>query len=334
MRIFLTGATGVIGRRIVPLLIDGGHRVTAVARSPAKCRQLERAGATAADVNLFDAASVRRALAGYDAVVNLATHMPSSSWRMFMPGAWKENDRLRREASANLVDAGLACGVTKFIQESFAPTYPDCGERWIDEGTPLRPVRYNRTVLDAERAAGRFTAAGRVGVVLRFALFYGADGPFTRELIGMVRRGLAPMPGAPGSYVSSVSHTDAASAVVASLGVGAGVYNVVDDEPLSRREFFDSLAAALGVKPPAIPPGWVSHLMGSLGEMMSRSLRISNRKLKAASGWRPKYPSAREGWRAVVDELNETASAARVRPRAVGGEGEDEGLRIQTVRTK
>jgi nucleoside-diphosphate-sugar epimerase len=310
MRIFLTGATGVIGRRVIPLLIASGHRVTGVARTPEKRQRLERAGATAADVNLFDADSVRRALAGYDAVINLATHMPSSSWQMFLPGAWKENDRLRRDASANLVDAAIACGVTKFIQESFAPTYPDGGDRWIDESTPLRPVRYNRTVLDAENAAGRFNAAGRVGVVLRFALFYGADGPFTRELIDMVRRGLAPMPGAPQSFISSVSHDDAAAAVVAALRVGAGVYNVVDDEPLRRREFFDSLAAALGVKPPAIPPKWVALLAGSLGEMLARSLRISNRKLRSESVWRPKYPSAREGWRAVLEEVNERALAA------------------------
>ena len=310
MRVFMTGATGVVGRRAIPLLIAAGHRVTGVARTPAKRQQLERAGAAAADVNLFDADSVRRALAGYDAVINLATHMPSSSWHLFLPGAWKENDRLRRDASANLVDAAIACGVTKFIQESFAPVYPDGGDGWIDEGTPLRPVRYNRTVLDAENAAGRFNAAGRVGVVLRFALFYGADGPFTRELIDTVRMGFAPMPGAPQSFVSSVSHDDAASAVVAALRVGAGVYNVTDDEPLRRREFFDSLAAALGVKPPVIPPKWVGRLAGSLGKMLTRSLRISNRKLRGESVWRPKYASAREGWRAVVGELNETKLAA------------------------
>ncbi|HYY97933.1 MAG TPA: NAD(P)-dependent oxidoreductase [Pyrinomonadaceae bacterium] len=310
MRVFMTGATGVVGRRVIPQLIAAGHRVTGVARTPAKRQHLERAGATAADVNLFDADSVRRALAGYDAVINLATHMPSSSWQIFLPGAWKENDRLRRGASANLVGAAIACGVTKFIQESFAPIYPDRGDDWIDESAPLRPVRYNRTVLDAENAAGRFTASGRVGVVLRFALFYGADGNFTREMIDMVRRGLAPMPGPPQSFISSVSHDDAASAVVAALRVGAGVYNVADDEPLRRREFFDSLAASLGVKPPVIAPKWFAYLAGSLGEMFARSLRISNRKLRAESVWRPKYASAREGWRAVVEEVNETALAA------------------------
>lgn len=310
MRVFMTGATGVIGRRVVLLLIAAGHKVTGVARTHAKRQQLERAGATAADVNLFDADSVRRGLAGYDAVINLATHMPSSSWQMFLPGAWKENDRLRRDASAILVDAAIACGVTRFIQESFAPIYQDCGDQWIDETTPVQPVRYNRTVLDAERAAGRFTASGRVGVVLRFALFYGADGVFTRELIDMVRMGFAPMSGTPESFISSVSHDDAASAVVASLRVGAGVYNVTDDEPLSRREFFDSLASALGAKPPVIPPKWFAFLAGSLGEMMARSLRISNRKLRAESVWSPKYTSVREGWRALVGELKETALAA------------------------
>jgi nucleoside-diphosphate-sugar epimerase len=299
MRIFLTGATGVIGRRVLPLLTVAGHQVTAVAHRPQSRVEIERAGAMPADVDLFARDAVRGAVAGHDAVINLATHLPSG-FGMFLPGAWSENDRIRRVASANLVDAAIAGGATRFIQESFAPIYPDCGEAWIDERTPIAPVRYNRTVADAERSAERFCGTGRTGIVLRFGTFYGPDSWFTRDLIRYVRRGWAPVPGAADSYISSASHDDAATAVVEALGAHAGVYNVVDDEPVRHREFFGSLAAVLGVPPPRLPPVWMKHLFGSLGEMMARSLRVSNRKLREDCGWAPKYPSIREGWRAAV----------------------------------
>jgi nucleoside-diphosphate-sugar epimerase len=228
--------------------------------------------------------------------------MPAG-YRAFLPGAWAENDRIRRFVSANLVDAAMAGGATRFIQESFAPVYPDSGNAWIDERTPIAPVRYNRTVADAERSAERFSGSGGAGVVLRFAMFYGPDSWFTRDLIGYVRRGWAPIPGVADAYTSLVSHEDAAAAVVAALGVPPGIYNVVDDEPLRRREFFDSLAGVLGVAPPRLPPPWLKYLFGSLGEMLARSLRISNRKLRDACGWTPRYPSMREGWPAVVAAL-------------------------------
>ena len=194
MRIFLTGATGVIGRRALPLLIGAGHSVTAVVRRPQSHAELVRAGATPIEVDLFAADAVRKTVAGHDAVVNLATHMPAG-YRAFLPGAWAENDRIRRFASANLVDAAMATGATRLIQESFAPVYPDRGDQWIDERTPIAPVRYNRTVADAERSAERFSGSGGAGVVLRFAMFYGPDSWFTRDLIGYVRRGWAPIPG-------------------------------------------------------------------------------------------------------------------------------------------
>lgn len=302
MRIFIAGATGVIGRRVVPLLVAAGHRVTAVGRTPEKRAALERMGAAAVGVDLFDPDAVRRAVAGHEVVINVATHIPPNS-RIFLPGAWRENDRVRRVAAANLAEAALAGGAERFIQESFAPVYPDRGDAWIDEATPIQPVRYNRTVIDAERAAERFSAGGRTGIVLRFAGFYGPDAAHVVDMIKFVRKGWAPIPGAPDAFISSVSHDDAAAAVVAALDARAGVYNVVEDEPVRRREYFDSLAEVLGVAPPKIAPAWMAHLGGSLGEMLTRSLRISNRKLRQETGWAPKYPSVREGWPAVVREI-------------------------------
>jgi nucleoside-diphosphate-sugar epimerase len=156
---------------------------------------------------------------------------------------------------------------------------------------------------DAEQSAQRFTSGGGAGVVLRFAGFYGPDSPQTRQLISFVRHSWAPIPGAPERFFSSVTHDDAATAVVAALGLPAGVYNVADDEPLRRRELFDSLAATLGVAPPRFPPTWMTPLIGSLGATLARSERIANRKLRAASGWRPHYPSAREGWPDTVKAM-------------------------------
>ncbi|MGH7126334.1 MAG: NAD-dependent epimerase/dehydratase family protein [Stellaceae bacterium] len=302
MRIFVTGATGVIGRRAVPLLIAAGHAVTAVGRNPEKRRQLERAGAEAVGLDPFAQEDVRSAVARHDAVVNLATHIPPGMHAL-VPWLWRENDRLRGIASAILSEAARAAGVHRFIQESFAPIYPDCGDRWIDEGVPLEPVRFNRTVLDAEGSVQAFSAGGGTGIVLRFGAFYGPDAVHVRDLIKAVRRGFAPAPGPPESFISSLSHDDAASAVVAALGAPAGAYNVIDDEPLTHREYVDSLASALGVPPPRLPPGWATWLFGSVGALLARSLRISNRKLKQATDWQPKYPSVRDGWRAVVAEL-------------------------------
>jgi nucleoside-diphosphate-sugar epimerase len=299
MKVFLTGATGVIGRRAVPLLISAGHAVTAVARSPEKAAALARSGASPVQIDLFAAAAVRAAVEGQEAVVNLATHIPPSS-RVMLPGAWRENDRIRGEASGILAEAARAAGAGRFVQESFAPIYPDRGDAWITEETPVQPVRYNRTAVIAEQAAARFGEGEGAGVVLRFAFFYGPDSGYTQDLIRSVRKGWALGFGRPEAYFSSISHDDAAAAVLAALSVPGGIYNVVDDEPLPRRAFYDSLAEVLGVPPPRLLPAWVKVLAGSLGEIMARSQRISNRKLRQASGWAPKYPSVREGWRAIV----------------------------------
>ncbi len=213
----MAGATGVVGRRLVPILVAQDHSVTAIARSSDTRLALTRAGVKPVSANLFDPATLHGVVRGHEAVVNLATHIPSPPWRVVLRSAWAETDRIRRVGSANLVVAALAGGAARFLQESFAPVYPDNGDRWIDETTPLAPTAYNRTVLDAERSARRFTESGRAGVVLRFGAFYGPDAEHLADTIRMLRKGRAPLPGEPGAYISSVSHDDAASAVAAAL---------------------------------------------------------------------------------------------------------------------
>jgi nucleoside-diphosphate-sugar epimerase len=307
-KILVTGPTGVVGRRLVPILIREGHSVVAMEHGSRNHEALEKMGAVPVRAAFADTASLRRAVAGCDVVVNLATHMPSSSTELIRHSSWKENDAIRSRGSSNLVDAALAEGVARFIQESFAPAYPDCGDRWIDEAVPLRPARYNRSLLDAEASASRFTKAGGIGVVLRFGGFYGPDSRFLIEGIGQLRRtGRAFLPGSPDAFASSVSHDDAAAAAVSALTIPAGTYNVVDDEPVTRCDYFDSLARTLGLPAPKPFPWWARLILGSLGELLSRSQRISNRKLKAASGWAPRYRCVREGWPSVAAALPEAA---------------------------
>jgi 2-alkyl-3-oxoalkanoate reductase len=301
VKLFVAGATGVVGRRVVPLLLNRGHQATALSHSSRKASALRRLGVRPICVSLFDTTALQHAISGHEVVVNLATHIPKSALAIRWRPAWRENDRIRTIGAANLVDAAIAGGVRHFIQESFAPAYPDRGTDWIAEDTPIAPVRDNRTIADAEQSAQRFTESGRCGVVLRFGQFYGPDALQTEIMIKLVRHGWAPLPGRAEAFVSSVSHDDAAAAVIAALSASAGAYNVVDNEPLRHREYFDSLAAVLGVKPPKLPAVWMTPLFGTLGEMLARSLRVSNRKLRQATGWAPKYPSVREGWRAVLE---------------------------------
>ena len=302
MRIFITGATGVIGARALPLLIEAGHQVTAVSRSASNREALRRAGATPVDADLFDVASLRRAMLGHDAVINLATHVPSSATKMMLRWAWRTNDRIRRYASAAIATAARAEGLRRMVQESFAPMYPDHGDAWIDESMPVAPAAYNRSALDAEASAKGFTEQGGTGVVLRFGALYGADATML-EMLGVMRKGWSPLPGDPNAYFSSLAQEDAAAAVVASLDVPAGVYNIVDDEPLRRGEWVRSLASAAGIPTPKQIPEWMAMLGGSAMRLLIRSQRISNRRFRDASRWAPRYPSARDAWPDVLRSL-------------------------------
>ncbi len=300
MRVFVAGATGVAGRRAVARLVAAGHEVTGIARSAEKETLLASLGARSVRVSLFDPDALRDAIAGHDAVVNLATKIPPLA-KMPQLRAWEENERIRREASGNLVDAALGAGATVFVQESLAFLYGEHGDEWVDAAsTPWTPSVFSEAMETAEANVARFTEHGGRGVVLRFGRFYASDSDQMRALVQAARHGIAGDIGPGSSYAPMIDADDVATAVVAALDAPAGVYDIVDDEPLTRHEQDQALAAALGRRRLWRAPAWMRP---KIAGYLVASQRVSNRRFREATGWRPGSPSMRTGYPKLVRTL-------------------------------
>lgn len=305
MKVFVAGGTGAIGGPAVRALVRAGHDVTALARSAEKAALLRKQGATPVTVSIYDRPALTEAFAGHEAVVNLATAIPPTA-KFMQANAWANNDRVRTEGSAAIVDAAIAAGVPRVVQESVSMLYRDRGDAWIDEDWPTDHFPMAHGNHAAEASANRFSAAGGVGVVLRFGWFYGPGATHSEEFLALARRcGMCVMMGPPGTYVSSIHVSDGGAAVTAALTVPAGTYNVVDDEPLTKRAYADALAAAAGKSAWLRAPGRLALILGNRSTSLTRSLRVSNARFRAASGWSPMYPSAREGWLATASVLDQ-----------------------------
>jgi nucleoside-diphosphate-sugar epimerase len=273
---------------------------------------LRALGAEQVAANLFEVDSLKSALAGSDAILHLATSLPPIM-KMGRLSAWKENDRIRREGTRALVEAALAAGSVKiFIYPSFAFVYPDSGDRWIDaETTAVQPAVTLHSTLDAESDVARFAGNGHQGISLRMGGFYGPE-PTSWQFLRYARRGIAAFPGAHDAYLPQIWVQDAASAIVTALTqpVPSGVYDLVDDEPLTRGEWFDALAHAVGRKHLWPVPDLLMRLLtGVKYDDMHRSLRISNHRFKTVSDWKPTVPTARVGWARLVEEASRGATS-------------------------
>lgn len=295
MRVFVAGSTGVIGHRAVRALVAAGHEVTAAVRSPAKAAYARSLGATAVEVSIFDPAALRAAVAGHDAVCNLATHIPPLA-RAADPRAWEENSHIRTEGSHNLVDAALAANAGVYVQESIAFLYGDHGDEWVDAAsTPILDNRFSEPVRAAESEAKRFADAGGRGVVLRFGMFLAPDSEQMLTMARSARRGLSVYPGDANGFFPSIHADDAAAAVVAALTAPTGTYDVVDDEPLRRRDQRAALGAAVGRRR-LFQMRAPKALVGPLAD----GQRVSNQRFREATSWSPSFPSVRVAWPATV----------------------------------
>ena len=304
MNIFVTGATGVLGKPAVRLLVEAGHHVYALSRSDANTTIVRQLGAEPISADLFDRDELIKALetTKAEAIVHMATKIPSMM-RMGKVSSWQENDRIRRDGTRNLVDAALAMGVQTLIYPSFYYVYPDCGDLWIDaDSTPVQSNIIVQSTIDAEAEVARFSKEQRRGIVLRMGSLYGPEAPSAMDFFHMAQKGFAALPGKGDAYLSYIWVEDAARAIVVALTEApAGVYDIVDDEPLTRDAFVEALAQSVGRRRLLrVPNGVVKMMAGAAADVASRSQRVSNRRFKEVTSWRPEVPDVRKGWGLVA----------------------------------
>lgn len=293
MKIFVTGATGVMGRAASTALLTAGHSVTGLARTPAKADELEAMGVCPVQGTLFDHDSLAVAFAGCDVVCNMATHIPVGRSGI-RPGAWRVNDRIRSEGSRIVSEASRAAGVRRLVQESVSFVYADKGEDWIDEDDPIAVTQAAEPVVVAETHAERFADSSRVGVVLRFGGIIGDDA-LTRWRLARARAGHAVGIGRPDSWMHVVHPDDVGSAVVAALGAPSGIYNV-GAEPVRRGDVVAAFGAASGNDEGSFYRGLALRLGGGRLEWLTRSQRVSSDRFARTAGWKAEQPEFGQHW--------------------------------------
>lgn len=309
MRVFVAGATGAIGRQLVPRLVAAGHDVHGMTRCSSKLAMLHELGAVPVVADALDPDQVAEAVgrARPDVIVHQLTAIAGVDMRHLERGFALTN-RLRTEGTDHLLSAGHAVGVRRFVAQSIAFSYERAGGPVKREEDPLDPVppREFREILAAIRHLEQAVLDARwtEGIVLRYGAFYGPGTSLVSggEQFEMVRRRRFPLVG-DGAGVWSFIHTgDAAEATVAAVEHGSrGVYNVVDDDPAPVAEWLPTLARTLGAKKPMRVPRFIVRLLlGEVGVMMMTAARgASNAKAKRELGWSPAHPSWRQGFTAA-----------------------------------
>ncbi len=316
MRVFVAGASGAIGSRLVPQLIERGHEVIGTFRSEGNFERVRALGAEPLALDLLDPTAVRRAVleARPDAVVHQATALANLRWSRNMDRVFAQTNRLRTEGTDALLAAALEAGVRRFVAQSFA------SYRCARVGGP---VKSEDDPLDPTPPAGMRESSGAMrylddtvtkagGVALRYGGFYGAPNDGWADL---VRKRQFPIVGNGGGITSFIHLDDAAAATVLALEAGAaGIYNIVDDEPAPVREWLPVLAKVLGAKPPRHFPRWLARLFaGEVAVMMATEARgASNAKAKRELAWTLRYPSWRGGFVAAYAATTATDREARL----------------------
>jgi 2-alkyl-3-oxoalkanoate reductase len=316
MRVFVTGATGAIGKRLVPQLVGRGHQVTATTPTPNKVDELRAHGIEAVEVDGLDGVAVGEAVARAepDAIIHQMTALAGKPDMRHFDRWFAVTNQLRMKGTEHLLAAASASGVERFIAQSYT------GWNNIREGGPIKteddpldpePAKEQRESLAALRFLEQaVTEAPLQGIVLRYGSFYG---PGASELIvDLIRKRKMPIVGTGAGIWSWIHLDDAARATVAALERGErGIYNVVDDEPAAVIEWLPYLAEIVGARRPMRVPVWLARILAGevVVRMMTTSRGASNRKAKEELGWQPAWRTWRDGFRNGLVQASPTASA-------------------------
>ncbi len=309
MKVFLAGATGAIGQRLVPLLVDAGHDVVGTTRTPAKLDGLRLAGATPVLLDGSDRAAVRRTVleAEAEVVIHEMTALSGDLDLRHFARTFAQTNRLRTEGTDWLIAASVESGARRFIAQSFAG-WPNeqSGSRVKTEEDPLlaNPTGPVKETVEASLPLESVTTGtpGIEGLALRYGGFYGPGQALGKggAMLEAVAKGQMPIVGG-GTGIWSFVHIDDAAAVTAlAVDRGApGVYNIVDDEPAEVSAWLPYLAEVIGARRPRRVPGWLARfIVGEPGVTMMTNVRgSSNAKARRELGWDPRYPSWRSGFR-------------------------------------
>lgn len=308
MRVLVAGATGAVGRRLVPMLVARGYQVTGTTTRTDAIAAIRAMGAEPVVVDGLDAVAIGQAVAnaGPDAIIHEMTALSGRPDPRHFDRWFALTNRLRTEGTQHLLAAAQASGVKRFVAQSFTGWNNSRQGSWIkSEEDPLdpTPVRSQKETLAAIKYLERSVLEAPLeGIVVRYGALYGPGA--SEALRELLRKRMFPVVGDGAGIVSSVHVDDAASATVAALERGQrGLYNIVDDDPAPSREFIPAIAEALGAKPPLRIPAWLGRLVA--GEvavtMMTEARGSSNAKAKRELGWEPRWPSWREGFRRGLD---------------------------------
>ena len=321
MRVLVVGSTGALGIPTVKALVRSDHEVFGLTRSREKAEALRSIGAGAVIGDVLDASEMTRVMEEVrpEGVVQLLNALPKRG--AFRPRDLEATNRLRIEGTRNVLAAAIQAGANRFVVESMilGYGYGDVGKARITEDQPfIRKSAFEgaqpaidglNSLEDHVRAA---TEAGRIdGVVLRYGLFYGPGVGSTEFMMSLLSKRLFLLPGGGEAIASWIHVEDGANAAVAALerAPAGSVYNVVDDEPISLRDVASSVSDAVGLPKPRKVPMWVARLGGRWAALMATTkLPVSNEKIKAELGWRPRYPTFREGARSLVREAGQRGS--------------------------
>jgi nucleoside-diphosphate-sugar epimerase len=308
MRVFVAGASGAVGRRLVPMLVARGHHVTGTTSRPESAEAVRAVGAEPAVVDGLDAVGIGQAVARAepDAIIHEMTALSGTPDFKHFDRWFALTNRLRTEGTENLLAAATASGVKRFVAQSFTGwSNARVGSMIKTEDDPLdaNPVKAQTETLAAitflERAV---LAAPLEGIVVRYGGLYGPGSSET--LVGILDRRMFPVIGDGAGVISSTHIDDAAGGTLAALERGRpGIYNIVDDQPAPAREFIPAIAEAVGAKPPLHVPAWLGRLVA--GEvavtMMTEGRGSSNAKAKRELEWQPIWPSWRDGFKYGLD---------------------------------